>query len=71
MVGLAGQDAAAFIQELDRLPASERAEWMARLSEFAMRSGSAPLLAQELRSAPDPRAPGIAVHFERGGPATR
>jgi hypothetical protein len=50
---------------------SERARWLERLAEFASLSGSAPMLARELRAAPDPRAPAIAVHFERGTPATR
>jgi hypothetical protein len=71
MTSLASHDPTAFIQELEGLPASERARWLERLAEFATRSGSAPLLARELRAANDPRAPAIAIHFERSGPALR
>ena len=65
MVGLGMRDAPAFVVEVEALPAPERARIVARIRDFATRSGSAPLLASTLRSARDPRAARLANRIER------
>jgi anti-sigma factor RsiW len=65
MVGLGMRDAPAFVVEVEALPAPERARIVARIRDFATRSGSAPLLAGTLRSARDPRAARLANRIER------
>jgi hypothetical protein len=65
MVGLGMRDAPAFVIEVEALPASDRARILARIRDFATRSGSAPVLARTLRSARDPRAASLANHIER------
>jgi hypothetical protein len=65
-VAMALEDSRRFVQELDRLPASARGPWLRGVSEFARRSGSAPLVSHELRSSRDPRATRIAARFDRG-----
>jgi anti-sigma factor RsiW len=65
MVGLGMRDAPAFVVEVEALPAPERARILARIRDFATRSGSAPVLARTLRSAKDPRAASLANRIER------
>jgi predicted anti-sigma-YlaC factor YlaD len=67
MVGLGMRDAPAFVVEVEAVPAPDRERVLGRIGDFAIRSGSAPLLAGTLRSAGDPRATRIANRFERTG----
>ncbi len=65
MVGLGMRDAPAFVVEVEAVPASARERVLGRIGDFAVRSGSAPLLAGTLRSAGDPRAAKLANRIER------
>jgi len=67
MVGLGMRDAPAFVVEVEAVPAPARERVLGRIGDFAARSGSAPLLAGELRSAGDPRATRFANRIERTG----
>jgi predicted anti-sigma-YlaC factor YlaD len=67
MVGLGMRDAPAFVIEVEAVPAPDRERVLGRIGDFAIRSGSAPLLAGTLRSAGDPRAARIANRIERTG----
>jgi hypothetical protein len=67
-VAMALEDARGFVHEVERLPAPARDPWLRRVSEFAKRSGSAPLVGQQLRTSRDPRAALIATRFDRGAP---
>jgi hypothetical protein len=61
LVGLAMEDAPGFLAEVDSLPWSARQ----RVLELAFHSGSASLLAHQLRASGDPRASRLARRFER------
>jgi hypothetical protein len=65
-VAMALEDARGFAAEVARLPAAARDPWLERVSEFAARSGSAPLVGTQLRQSRDPGAVRIARRFERG-----
>ena len=65
MVGLGMRDAPAFVVEVEAVPAPARERVLGRIRDFAVRSGSAPLLAGTLRSAGDPRAAKLANRIER------
>lgn len=65
-VAMALEDTRGFLQEVERLPVNAREPWLGRVSEFARRSGSAPLVGQQLRTSRDPRASRIAARFDRG-----
>jgi hypothetical protein len=65
-VAMALEDARGFAQEVAGLPAAARGPWLERVSEFAARSGSAPLVGTQLRQSHDPGAVRIAKRFERG-----
>jgi hypothetical protein len=65
---MALEDTRGFVHEVDRLPAPARDPWLRRVSEFARRSGSAPLVGQQLRTSRDPRAAVIATRFDQGAP---
>lgn len=65
LVGLGLREPADFLRELEAVPARSRARWLGELSRFAAHSGSAPVLAARLRASGDPRASGVAAHFER------
>jgi anti-sigma factor RsiW len=65
-VAMALEDTRGFLQEVERLPVKAREPWLRRVSEFARRSGSAPLVGQQLRTSRDPRATRIATRFDRG-----
>jgi hypothetical protein len=65
-VAMALEDTRGFLQEVERLPVNARERWLGRVSEFARRSGSAPLVGQQLRTSRDPRASRIAARFDRG-----
>ena len=65
MVGLGMRDAPAFVVEVESVPAPDRERVLVRIGDFATRSGSAPLLADTLRSAGDPRAARLADRIER------
>jgi hypothetical protein len=65
MVGLGMRDAPAFVVEVEAVPAPARERVLGRIGDFAVRSGSAPLLAGTLRSAGDPRAARLANRIER------
>ena len=67
MVGLGMRDAPAFVVEVEAVPAPDRERVLGRIGDFAIRSGSAPLLARTLRSAGDPRAARLANRIERTG----
>jgi hypothetical protein len=67
MVGLGMRDAPAFVVEVEAVPAPDRERVLGRIGDFAIRSGSAPLLAGTLRSAGDPRATRLANRIERTG----
>lgn len=67
-VAMALEDTRGFVHEVERLPAPARERWLRRVSEFARRSGSAPLVGQQLRSSRDPRAAVIATRFDQGAP---
>jgi hypothetical protein len=64
MVGLGMRDAPAFLVEVEAVPARDRERVLVRIGDFATRSGSAPLLADTLRSAGDPRAARLANRIE-------
>jgi hypothetical protein len=66
-VAMALEDARGFAREVAGLPASARDPWLERVTEFAARSGSAPLVGDQLRSSHDPGAIRIAKRFDRGG----
>ena len=66
-VGLALDDAPAFLDEVERLPTARRDPWLHEVSRFAASSGSAALIERELRGSQDPRASGLASRFERPG----
>jgi len=70
-VAMALEDTRGFVHEVERLPVGARDPWLRRVSEFARRSGSAPLVGQELRKSRDPRAAVIASRFEQGAPVRR
>jgi len=65
MVGLGMRDAPAFVVEVEAVPAPARERVLGRIGDFAVRSGSAPILASTLRSAGDPRAAKLANRIER------
>ncbi len=65
MVGLGMREPKDFLREVESVPAGSRARWLGELSRFAADSGSASVLASRLRESGDPRARGVAVHFER------
>ena len=65
LVGLGMREPKDFLREVDLVPAGSRARWLGELSRFAAHSGSAAVLATRLRETGDPRARGVAVHFER------
>jgi hypothetical protein len=71
MVDLGMRDAAAFVVEVEAVPAPDRERVLGRIRDFATRSGSAPLLAGKLRSAGDPRAALLANRIERTSTAPR
>lgn len=66
-VELALADARRFAVELDGLPAPVRDRQLRRISDFAARSGSAPLIGDQLRRSRDPGAIRYARRFERSG----
>jgi len=68
-VELALADARRFAVELDGLPAPVRDRQLRRISDFAARSGSAPLIGDRLRRSRDPGAIRYARRFERSGGA--
>jgi hypothetical protein len=65
LVGLGLREPADFLREVELVPARSRARWLGELSRFAAHSGSASVLAARLRASGDPRASGVAAHFER------
>jgi Putative zinc-finger len=65
-VAMALEDAHGFAHEVAGLPPAARDSWLQQVSEFAARSGSAPLVGDQLRSSHDPGAVRIARRFERG-----
>ncbi len=65
-VAMALEDARGFAHEVAGLPPAARDPWLERLTEFAARSGSAPLVGDQLRRSLDPGAVRIAKRFERG-----
>jgi hypothetical protein len=65
-VAMALEDARGFAQEVAGLPPAARDRWLERVSEFAARSGAAPLVGTQLRQSRDPGAVRIAKRFERG-----
>jgi hypothetical protein len=65
-VSMALEDTRGFVQEVERLPLTARGPWLQRVSEFAQRSGSAPLVGHQLRTSRDPRASRIATRFDQG-----
>lgn len=67
-VAMALEDARGFVHEVERLPAPAREPWLRRVSDFARRSGSAPLVGQQLRTSRDPQAAVIAKRFDQGAP---
>jgi anti-sigma factor RsiW len=67
LVGMALDDTPGFLAEVDSVPGARREAWLRELSEFAARSGSAPVIGRRLRSTPDPRALVVADRFERAG----
>ncbi|MDH3685255.1 MAG: zf-HC2 domain-containing protein [Myxococcales bacterium] len=69
LVGMALDDAPGFLAEVESVPGPRRDAWMRELTDFAARSGSAPLVGRRLRSTPDPRARVVADQFERAGTA--
>ena len=67
LVGMALDDAPGFLAEVESVPVPRREAWLRELTDFAARSGSAPLVGRRLRSTPDPRALVVADQFERAG----
>jgi hypothetical protein len=65
MLGLALRDPLAFAAQLEAVPVGARETWIGQLSRIAADSGSAPLLAEQLRATHDPRVAGLAVRLER------
>lgn len=65
MLGLALRDPLAFAAQLEAVPVGFRETWIGQLSRIAADSGSAPLLAEQLRASHDPRVAGLAVRLER------
>ena len=65
LLGLAVDDPRAFVLEADAVPLAARERWLGDLSSFAVRTGSAMRVAEELRRMPDPRGQDLAPHFER------
>jgi anti-sigma factor RsiW len=70
-VGLGLRDPDAFLQQIDELSSEERQVWLGRLADFAARSGSAPMLARELRGRSHPSAADVANRIESGAPSGR
>jgi hypothetical protein len=66
---MALDDTPGFLAEVDSVPGPRRDAWMRELTDFAARSGSAPLVGRRLRSTPDPRALVVADKFDRAGTA--
>lgn len=65
LVSLALDDPGAFAEELNHLTPGSRESLIHRLSDFAVHSGSAPLVGNQLRSSHDPGAMLFAERFER------
>lgn len=65
MLGLALRDPQAFAAQLDAVPTNARETWIGQLSRIAADSGSAPLMAEQLRASHDPRLSSLAVRLER------
>jgi hypothetical protein len=65
MLGLALRDPLAFAAQLEAVPTGVREAWIGQLSRIAADSGSAPLVAEQLRASHDPRVAGLAVRLER------
>lgn len=64
-VGLGMREPIVFLREVENVPDRARERWLAELSRFAAHSGKASVLAARLRESGDPRAQGIAAHFEQ------
>ena len=64
-VGLGMREPSVFLREVENVPDPARERWLAELSRFAAHSGKASVLAARLRESGDPRAQGVAAHFER------
>lgn len=65
LLGLGLRDVPAFLAEIESMPPPARDHWIGRLSDLAAHSGAAPLLANELRAAGDPRASRFANRIDR------
>jgi len=64
-VKLALSDPRAFTTRLEEIPAPAQAHWLADLSRFAVRQGTALQVISRLRGAGDPRAERLAARFEQ------
>ncbi|MCP5070515.1 MAG: hypothetical protein GY946_28450 [bacterium] len=64
-VGLGMREPQVFLREVENVPDRARERWLAELSRFAAHSGTASVLAARLRESGDPRARGVAPHFEQ------
>ncbi|MCP5058290.1 MAG: zf-HC2 domain-containing protein [bacterium] len=64
-VGLGMREPRVFLREVENVPDRARERWLAELSRFAAHSGTASVLAARLRESGDPRAHGVATHFEQ------
>ncbi|MBW2242442.1 MAG: zf-HC2 domain-containing protein [Deltaproteobacteria bacterium] len=64
-VGLGMREPRVFLREVENVPDRARERWLDELSRFAAHSGTASVLAARLRESGDPRAHGVATHFEQ------
>jgi hypothetical protein len=64
MLHFAQSDSRGFVAELEALPQSEVADWLAELARFSREDRSSDAVASRLRSSPDPRAAELARWFE-------
>lgn len=66
LISMAIEDAPRFSREVSGLAPTHQYRVMRRLTDFAMRSGSAPLVSERLRRTRDPGAARMAIGFEGG-----